>query len=66
MGVGVGEGEAHLEVLAARDGELLVVVGGARVRHAHHAPAARRHAARPRLAQLVWRAQLKRGGIILK
>lgn len=43
----------HLEVLAAHHGQLLVVVGGARVRDAHHAAAARRHAARPRLAQLL-------------
>lgn len=43
----------HLEVLPAHHGELLVVVGGARVRDAHHAAAARQHAARPRLAQLI-------------
>lgn len=48
----------HLEVLPAHDGQLLVVVGGAGVRDAHHAAAARLHAARPRRAQLVCNARL--------
>lgn len=61
----VAKERPDLEVLPAHDGELLVVVGRARVRDAHHAAAPRRHAACPRLAQGVCNTTVPSRAVLL-